>query len=683
MQRYNLDNFKASVRLDYETRSELDLKKVGAHKYASHHSTDILMVAWKFDGDDEVHFWDRTMSDEKLNELKDILRDKKILKRAFNAQFERLITKYVLGIKTPYWVWRCSMVAAYQRGFAGNLAMIGKALGFKEDKLKDQAGKKLINQFCKPRKPTKADPRTWHDWETHPEEFERFGAYCRQDVIAEEAIDRRLSHIKYDIPDYEWRVYALDQLINDRGINLDHEFITAAIEMAAERKPQIISEMIELTGCQNPGSQTQLLPWLKERGYPFDDIRADTVKKVIAEFPDNGVHHDVVKALKMRQKTAKSSLSKYDKMLELEGEGGRVRGTIQCYGASRTGRFAGRGLQTHNFVRTPKILENPIDAQIAKNIVVDRDMWGLMNFAGEPMDMLPGLLRAALVPTRGRKFIVADLSSIESVVIGWLTGCRWFLNTLKAKRDLYRSFAAEWLKIPYEDTKPHRSKAKPATLGCGYRLGGGELIDGKKTGLWGYGENMGVHLTKEEAHDSVAAFRNLCPEIESAWFDIEDCVKKTIKTHKTTTWRSLKFGISKPFLWIQLPSGRKLYYFRPRIATVKRTNTRGESYTRQEIQYEGKKDPGGWGIQSTHGGKLVENIVQAIARDILVNGMFEAEAAGFEIVFHVHDEIVTEVDEDNPLSVDDLVKCMTAPLTWADDIPLGAAGWEGYFYRKD
>ena len=680
---YSSSSYARTLRFDYETRSELDIKAVGAHKYAAHPSTEILMVAWKFEDSDEIGFWDETMPDEDLDELRDYLRDDSILKKAFNAQFERLITKHVLGIDTPYYVWRCTMVAAFHRGFAGNLAMIGKALGFKGDQAKDAEGKKLINRFSKPRKPTKKDPAKWHTAETHPEEWAAFGSYCRQDVIAEGNIDKRLSEIKYDMPDYEWKVYALDQKINDRGINLDNEFIEAAIEMAAIRKPQIIAEMSELTGCANPGSQQQLLPWLKDRGYPFDDLRADTVKKVIAEFPDNGVTEDVVTALKMRQKTSKSSLSKYDKMLELENDDGKVRGTIQCYGASRTGRFAGRGLQTHNFVRTPKILEDETNALIAKRLIVEGDLWALNVFAGEPMDMLPGLLRAALIPSPGRKFVVADLSSIESVVIGWLTGCKWFLDTLRNKKDLYRSFAAEWLKIPYEETKPHRGKAKPATLGCGYRLGGGDLIDGKKTGLWGYGENMGIHLTREESHASVEAFRNLCPEIVDSWTEIENCVKKTIKTHKTTAWRSLKFGFSKPFLWIMLPSGRKLYYYRPRLVTNTYKNRRGESYTRQEIMYDGKKDPGGWGPQTTHGGKLVENIVQAIARDILVNGMFKAEEIGFDITFHVHDEIITEVDDDDILGVDDLIACMVSKIDWAKDLPLGAAGWEGYFYRKD
>lgn len=674
---------KRTLIFDYETYSELDIKKVGGHKYAQHPSTEILMVAWKFTDSDEIGFWDNTMPEEDLDELKGYLRDDNIIKRAFNAQFERLITKHVLGIDTPYDVWRCTMVAAYHRGFTGGLDMVGKALGFKGDKAKDAAGKRLIQKFCKPRKPTKLDKSTRHDAESHPEEWEAFGAYCRQDVIAEENIDRRLSNIKYDMIEFEWEVYALDQKINDRGINIDNDFIEAAIKMAETRKPQIIDEMRELTGLANPGSQKQLLAWLQQEGYPFNDLLADTVKKVINEYPDNGITEKACCVLKLRRKSNKTSLKKYNKMLDIENDDGRVRGTIQCYGGSRTGRFAGRGLQTHNFVRTPKILEDVEATEIAKKLVLDQDMWALNVFAGEPMDMLPGLLRSALIPTVGRRFVVADLSSIESVVIGWLTGCKWFLDTLRAKKDLYRAFASAWLKIPYEDTLPFRGKAKPATLGCGYRLGGGELIDGKKTGLWGYGENMGVMLTQEEAHASVDAFRELCPEIVDGWYKLEDCVKTTIKTHKTTRWRSLVFGFKKPFLWIKLPSGRKLYYYRPRLVTNTYKNRRGETYTRQEIMYEGKKDQGGWGVQTTHGGKLIENIVQAIARDVLVNGMFNAEKMGFDIVFHVHDEIITEVDEDDLLGLDDLIDCMAAPIPWAPGLPLGAAGWEGYFYRKD
>lgn len=686
MARYKDSNFERVVHIDVETYSELDLTKVGAHRYAMHESTELLMAAWCFEDDPEsMYFWDYTMSNAKLQELLDVVRNPNYLKKAFNAQFERLIFHHVCGIKSKYWQWRCVMAKSYQMSFSGGLANVGTALGFDEEKLKDKSGKALITRFSKPRKPTKVDKNTRHDAFTHPDLFNEFGTYNRQDVVAETAIDKRISMSRFYVPDYESRVYALDQQINDRGITIDVDFVNAAIEMATIRKEQIISEMRELTGLDNPGSPKQLQEWLKLRGYPFDDLRADTVSKVIKEFPDNGVTEEAVTALKMRQSSAKSSISKYSTMLDvMDPITHVVRGTTQYCGASRTGRFAGRLIQTQNFVRTPKHFENVENVLLAKEMILKGRVDALDLFVGEPMDALAGLLRAALIPAKGKKFVVADLSSIESVVIGWLTNCRWFLNTLKAKRDLYRSFAAEWLKIPYEDTLPHRGKAKPATLGCGYRLGGGELIDGKKTGLWGYGENMGVYLTREESHDSVRAFRELCPEIVDSWTAIEKCVYKTIATHETTRWRCLKFGISKPFLYIELPSGRRLYYYKPRVEMVPKKNRKGETYFRQEIRYEGKQETGKkWGTLTTHGGKLVENIVQAIARDVLVAGLFEAEKAGFRTVFHVHDEIVTEVDIDSPLSVRDLEICMTKELDWAPGLHLGAAGWEGYFYRKD
>lgn len=679
------------IRLDYESRSKTDLVGAGLALYARDPSTQVLMASWEENDSGNVDFWDIRQGKKLPPRLVDALRDPKVLKWAFNAQFERVLTEKVLGIKVDRSSWRCTMVLAYMLGFSGDLLLVGTTLGLDPLKLKDPMGKKLIDRFSKPRKPTKADDRIWHDWNTHPEEFDMFGGYNRQDVRAESAIGRRLNRPdRYPIPESEWELYALDQYINDTGVGIDVEFARNALALAERRKPILFEEMRDITGVSNPNSTQQLMPWLMDRGYRFGDLRSETVKQAIREADEMGIDEEAVRVLKLRQNTSKSSLGKYTSMLNGMAEDQKYRYTLQFYGAQRTGRWAGRDLQTHNIPRTPKMLEKDVDQRIVRDLIMKQDLEGLELYAGEPMDALVGMIRAAFVPEQGYRFVVSDLASIESVVIGWFTDCKWFLDTLHAGRDLYQSFAAEWLHIPYEETKPHRSKAKPATLGAGYGLGGGKFNPKthKKDGLWAYGEGMGVFMTKEEAHASVDTFRKLCPEIVQTWRDLEDAAKKCITQRCNVVCGKVTFEWRKPFMAIKLPSGRRLYYFKPFLKSkeIEYTDKKtGEVKTFQskQIYYYGK-DGKKWGLQYTYGGKLVENIVQAIARDILSNGIRLAHADGFRIPMHVHDEIITEVPiDDHEHNLDRLKKLMTTPVAWAPGLPLGAAGWEGFWYRKD
>lgn len=696
------------LHIDLESRSEIDLKNTGLDRYVNDSSTEILMGAWQFN-DEDVQQWDLSSGRSPDKYLIEALRDPSVIKWAFNAQFERRMLEECWGIKSDYRSWRCTMVLAYMLGFCGTLGQIGRAAGFSSEKMKWDSGKDLINIFSKPQRITKAQPNKWRDWNTDPDKWEEFLGYNRQDVVAEKAQKDRF--IRYPIPEIEWDYYAIDQMINDRGVMINRQQAQAAILLAEERKPQIIKEMSRLTKLNNPNSPVQLLPWLKERGYPFDDLRKDTVKKVIREEEsgENQLKSIACRVLKMRLDASKTSIAKYKTMLASCGKDGRFRYSLQFYGAQRTGRWAGRRLQTQNLPRTPKSLEDVEMMMRANYYIQTRDMDGLLLLNGEPMDTLVGAIRSCFIPGEGKKFCVSDLSSIESVVIGWLTNCKWFLDTLHAGRDLYRSFASEWLNIPYEDTKPHRSKAKPATLGAGYRLGGGELLpDGKKTGLWAYGENMQVFMTQEESHSSVKAFRQLCPEIVQSWYALEKAVEQCIKTKSdvkvirrsvdgedgpvalplTIEWR-------KPFLCILLPSGRRLYYKNPKLVRKKTTWADGTTTSKLNFCYMGKPSQGqGWVKLLSHGGKLIENIVQAIARDVLAVGMMRVEKFGtkythlpflMEVVMHVHDELVTEIDKDadEELALNFLKRCMTKPVKWAPDLPLGAAGFCGNFYRKD
>lgn len=684
------------MRLDYESRSRTNLITEGLAKYVADPSTGILMAAWENNDDGEVDFWDITQSKKPPKHFVDRLRDPKVLKWAFNAQFERRMTEEILGIKVDPHSWRCTMVLAYMMGFSGSLAQVGTALGFDEDKLKDPLGKKLIGMFSSPRKPTKKEPYEWRDAATHPEEFHQFGMYCRQDVRSESAIGRRLS--RYPILESEWDVYYLDQYINDTGLTIDTKFARAALDCAERYKPRLIEEMKDITGLDNPNSTAQILPWLNDRGYVFGDMRSETVSQAIREAEKLGLEEDTVRVLQLRQHTNKSSLGKYETMLN-GSVNKKFYYTLQMHGAGRTGRWAGRKLQTHNFTRTPKMLEAEVDQEIVKDLILRRDLEALELYVGQPMDALAGMIRAAIIPEEGKKFVVCDLASIESVVIGWLTDCKWFMDTLGAGRDLYRSFAAEWLNLPYEDTKPHRSKAKPATLGAGYGLGGGKYDPKtrKKSGLWAYGENMGVFMTQKEAQASVDAFRKLCPEIVGYWRELEDAARFVIKNGSksakgvvvTKKCGKVTFEYRKPFMVIVLPSGRRLYYFKPflkskKVEYVDKKTGELKTFDSQQIHYYGNIEGGKWGLQYTHGGKLVENIVQAIARDVLLEGLKKAHNHGFKIPFHVHDEIITEVDiDDEERNIELLKSLMVAKIQWAPGLPLGAAGWEGFFYRKD
>lgn len=608
------------INLDFESRSEIDLKKRGLDVYSAHPSTEIIMAAWSTNGSAE-QFWDITQSARPPAELREALADPHVEKWAFNAQFERLMTLRRWGIDTPYESWRCTMVLAYMMGFVGDLGQIGRAMGLADDKLKMAEGKRLIQMFCKPQRVTRNQPHRWRDALTDPEDWELFGVYNRKDVAAERAIKARLhNQDRYPIPQREWSLYATDQRINDRGVCINRRFAEQAISMAEQRKPQIIKQMAAITKLANPASPAQLLPWMKSHGYPFDDLRSDTVKKVIREAGSSGIEPVAVDVLRMRQNSSKSSIAKYQTMLDAMGAGDRFRFSLQFHGAQRTGRWAGRRLQTQNLPRTPKAYEDVTLLSIANQMILNGDIDGLDLLNGEPMDALVGCIRSSFVPTMGKKFVVCDLSSIESVVIGWLTNCKWFLDTLHAGHDLYRAFAAEWLHLPYDETKPHRSKAKPATLGAGFRLGGGELMpDGKKTGLWAYGENMGVFMSRDEAHSSVQAFRDLCPEIVQTWYALEKAVMKCLSTRADTevTWEMddgrtftlpLLIEFRKPFLAIRLPSGRRLYYYDPKVVSREMTSRDGEKYTKRQISYMGKpQNKQGWERLYTHGGKLIEN----------------------------------------------------------------------------
>lgn len=700
-----------TLNIDFETYCDLDLKKVGLDLYSAHPSCEVLMAAYQIDGG-EVKHWDRTANPRMPRDLYDALMDDRYEIWAFNAQFERTILNRVLDMWPPIKRFRCTMVLAYMHSYSGDLAQIAERAGLDDDKTKLATGKKLMGLFSKPQPITRTNEHRRFTSETHPVEWRLFIQYNIQDVVAEAALKRRLWRDKYPIPKREWDFYALDQEINDRGLPIDKLFVTRALAMAEARKEELVTDMLALagrnSGITNPGSTQQLLPWLKERGYPFDDLRKDSVKKVLTAdagrrsgelkqkkgelFPT--LTDDCRAMLKLRLQQSRTTPTKYAALLKAMGDDNRMRFVFQFDGASRTGRFAGRRFQPQNLT-TMRLGGEDSTHEAVMSICTDAirrdDAEFVKLLRAEPLDALAGLVRSSVRPKKGSKLVIADLSSIESRVIGWVCECERLLNVFREGRDAYKDFATELFKVDYaEVTSYMRKMAKPATLGAGYRLGGGEIRDGKKTGLWGYAENMGIDMTRKEAHRGVAVFRRVYKEIPSTWYALEDAIMRTIRRKEKTTAAKCVFSYQAPYLVCTLPSGRNIYYLKPQIKKVwfeyvDRETGEKERVLKDQITYMGKQQNGnGWRRIFSHGGKFIENIVQAIARDILREGIMRAAKYGFNIIGHVHDEIIAEERVgSNRMTLDALIECMTRKIRWCPDLPLGAAGFEGLFYRKD
>jgi DNA polymerase len=696
-----------TLAIDFETFCKLNLKTVGLDLYSAHPSCEVLMAAYSIDGGTVKH-WDKTANPRMPKDLYDALHDERVEIWAFNAQFERLILNRVLNIWPTIRRFRCTMVLSYLHSYTGTLEQIGERAGLIGDKQKSDTGKKLIGMFCSPQPLTAANEHRRFTSETHPVEWRMFCAYNVQDVVAETALKRRLDKPQYPIPAREWDFYALDQEINDRGLPIDRLFVERALDMAERRKDELLTEMRAATGLQNPGSVSQLLPWVKERGYPFDDMQKLSVKKVLTAdagrrsgeliekkgelFPY--LTDECVEVLKLRLQQSRTTPSKYNALLAAMGADNRMRFVFQFAGAARTARFAGRRFQPQNMTTMRLGGDESTHEQVMSfcTDAIRRDDYEAVRLLrAEPLDALAGLVRSSVRPRKGKKLIVCDLSSIESVVIGWVSGCERLLNVFREGRDAYKDFATELYKIPYaEVTSTQRKMSKPATLGAGFRLGGGDIHDGKKTGLWGYAENMGIDMTRKEAHRGVATFRRIYKEIPQTWYALEDAIMRTIRRHETTKVGPVRFSYAAPYLICHLPSGRNIYYLKPRIEKVwfrwtdKETGEKKKSL-KDQISYMGKQQNGnGWRRIQSHGGKFIENLVQAIARDILREGLMRAAKFGFTIIGHVHDEIICEETIGSTrYTLENLRLCMTKAIRWATGMPLNAAGFESVFYRKD
>jgi DNA polymerase len=697
-----------TLELDWESFSPVDLTKLGLDLYSAHPKTEILMGAYALNGS-KFRLWEAHKGPPP-RELVEALEDPEVEKWAFNAQFERIMARRTGLAKTPRKGWRCTAVLAGLAAFNGPLGEVGERLGLSADKQKDKRGKQLIQTFSMPQRITKANPHVRRDWRTNPVEWEEFGQYCVQDGYSERPVRQRLLPYFPDLS-FEWELYELDQEINDRGLPVDLEFCRQAIAMSNRRKEELTSEMRRITGLANPGSVSQLLPWLQDRGYPFKDLQKANVAKaealnVAAE--ETLLEGDAPKVLELRKWQARLSVRKYDALMNTTGKGDSARFLYQMAGAGRTGRWAGRRVQAQNLARTPKSLEGDVAMETANRLIRTGDYDGLSLYMGEPMEALVGCVRSAFRAKEGEEFRVADLASIETAVIALLAGCEPLLDVFREGRDPYKDFATHFYGKAYDEvTKAERGICKPPMLGCGYRLGGGTLIDGQKTGLWGYAENMGVNMTQAEAHRGVKVYRATYPEVPEFWKRLEVATERAMDTKREVRCGLLRFQFRSPFLLMYLPTGRPIFYYRPKMELRKvptgemiEKRARGwdldgapegekilieRTWTKRTLTYLGKhQKTGQWVRMDTHGGKTTEQATQATAREVLAIGMVRAKKDGFLIAGHSHDETISVAPVgDNYHTWQRLAEVMTQPIDCLPGLPLGAAGFSSPFYKKD
>lgn len=682
------------LHADFETRSRVNLKQCGLARYARDKSTRVLFLSYAAD-EHAPHVWFPHLGPMPAA-LRRMLEDPEVEIVAHNAAFERAIFKHVLGIDITLERFICTMAMAYSLALPGDLDQLTRdALRLSADMQKNKEGKKLIDLFCKPNpdKRTKKRPNEFNDWTTHPEEWERFVDYGKQDVVAERKTFHVLSNYLPHLAEMR-RLWCLAERVNERGVPIDLEIVRGAQIIADTTKAVLRQQMIELSGLDNPNSNEQALEWLAARGYPYGNLRKERVAMAL-EFEKEKLTDDCIKFLKMRQQASKTSVNKLVAMERAVSDDDRLYGMFQFRAASRTGRFGGRIVQLQNLARPDKDVEKFLAE--ARELLRDADYDWVAALFEHPLVVVSSSIRSVLCAKPGKKLVVADLSAIELAVLAWLTGCKFWLEVLREKRDPYKSFGVHFLGKPYDEiTKKERNECKPGALGAGYRLGGGFLRtdqngDLVKTGLWGYAESLGVKLTKEQAAVATDVYRELSPEVVNFWYDLENAVMECIRDLQPRKVRGLVIDIKAPFLRIRLPSGRHLHYCRPKIETRKVLGGMNEDGTPKffdatNMTYEGMdQTTNKWVRQATHGGKLTENVVQAIALDILNEGMDQAEQEEIDVILHVHDELGAMCDENVAAdTLQALIKCMTrVSKSWMDGIPLSAAGYTSTFYKKD
>ena len=657
----------SKMSVDIETYSSIDLSKTGVYRYVEAPDFDILLIGFSIDGG-PVEVIDCTArhniyeEERKMLQFKKHLYDPECIKKAFNANFERTCLAKWLGKEMPPEEWRCTMIKCLTMGLPGNLAGAGMALGLPEDKLKDPQGKALIQYFSKPCKPTRVNGQRTRNLPEHdPDKWKLYIEYNRQDVVTEMAIDSKLEI--YKTTETEQELWNLDQRMNDHGVRIAVDMVDKIVDYDTVRKEELQKEAQEITGLANPNSLAQLKTWLNDQGMPMTSVTKDTISAALAlkYIPDN-----VRRVLEIRTALGKTSTAKYSTMLDAVCEDHRLRGILQFYGANRSGRWAGRLVQTHNLARNS--LE---DLDLARELAVDGDFDTMQTLFGETAFVFSELVRTAFIPSEGCRFVVSDFSAIEARVISWIADEEWRLEAFREGKDIYCETASQMYKVPvvkHGINGELRQKGKVAELACGYQGGVGAMKRMDREGS----------IPEDELQAVVDSWRNANPKVVKLWRLCEIAVRTAIEEHRTVRLQhGLEFSYINHNLFIKLPGGRKLCYWDTKLKMDPRDG-------REHIVYMGvNQETKQWGETETYGGKLVENIVQATARDCLAVAMTRVSNLGYKIVMHVHDEMIVDVPIEDTEALDVINACMAEPIDWAPGLPLKGDGYETTFYKKD
>ena len=643
------------ISLDLETYSSVDLKRSGTYRYCESSDFEILIFAYSVDGG-EVQVVDLANGEALPADVVDALTNDAVQKWAFNAAFERICLSKWLGLPVGQYLspvsWRCSMVWSAVMGLPLSLECAGAVLGLAKQKLAE--GKELIRYFCKPCAATAANGQRTRNLPEHTEgKWAAFKAYNKRDVEVEMSIQERLA--KFPVPDSIWDEYALDQEINDRGVLVDRTLVKNAIAADARSRAELICLMKEITKLDNPNSVAQMKEWLADNGFETDTLGKKAVAELLKTAPEM-----LGRALSLRQQLAKSSVKKYQAIENAVCADGRTRGMFQFYGANRTGRWAGRLVQLQN------LPQNHLpDLEQARALVRAGDFAALELLYDSVPEVLSELIRTAFIPRPAAKFLVADFSAIEARVIAWLAGERWRNEVFASHGKIYEASASRMFHVPMEEVtkgSPLRQKGKIAELALGY---GGSVGALKAMGA------LEMGLKEDELKPLVTAWRSSNPNIVRLWWDVDKAAMTAVRERTVTETHGIRFGVQSGILFITLPSGRRLAYVKPRIGT--------NQFGSDCVTYEGVGATKKWERLESYGPKFVENIVQAISRDILCHAMQALQPC--PIVMHVHDEIVMEADQN--LSLQTVCETMSRTPPWAKGLLLSADGFDCPFYKKD
>jgi DNA polymerase len=670
-----------TLRIDLETYSDVDLKKCGVHKYVESDNFEVMLFAYAF-GDSDVNVIDLAAGEKIPQHVERSLWDASVTKAAYNAAFEMAcLTKH---FKTPMDEnqWRCTSVHALYLGLPGSLGDVGKVLGLGADKQKLVSGWALIRYFCLPCKPTlKNGGRVRNMWHHDPEKWTLFKEYCARDVESEREIATKIA--KFPVPDKEWALWHLDQRMMNKGVKVDRELVGAAIECDNIFKERLTKEAVALTGLDNPNSRDQLLKWLQIE--EDDDTIVDLTKKSVPKVLESTDSATVRRVLEVRQELAKTSVSKYHAMARaMCNTDDAVKGLTQFYGANRTGRWAGRLVQVQN------LPQNKLrDIDLARNLLKARDYETLELLFGNVPDTLSQLIRTAFVAREGCRYIIVDFSAIEARVIAWMAWCQWRLDVFATHGKIYEASAEQMFNLPAGSVtkkSPYRQKGKISELALGYQGGAGAL---KTMGA------LEMGLTEDELEPIKDAWRGANPEIVQLWYSCERAAKEAVLNKKSVALpiagkkAVLRFAYESGFLTIQLPSGRKLFYVKPRIEVedlVRETSAGGKFIVARagSLTYEGQdQKTKQWTRLSTYGGKLVENITQAVARDCLAESMLALDWYGYTQLATVHDEVIMEASWAGSQTLKMAETIMGKAIAWAPGLPLRGDGFETEYYMKE